>query len=53
VFTLIQPKLIESILDDLRLADKNVAIKDVPMASSELLGHHKDSEAFDGSFTCH
>jgi hypothetical protein len=43
--------LIESILDDLRLADKNVAIKDVPMASSKFLGCHKDS--FDGSFNCH
>jgi hypothetical protein len=32
------------------LADKNVALKDVPMASSKLLGCHKDSVAFDGSF---
>ena len=52
-FTLTQPKLIESILGDLCLADKNVALKDVPMACSKLLGCHKDSEAFDGSFNYH
>ena len=49
-FHLTQPRLIESILQDLRLDGKKVKTKDTPMASSKLLGRHKKSEDFDGHF---
>lgn len=49
-FHLTQPHLIESILQDLRLDGTKVKTKDMPMASSKLLGQHKKSEDFDGNF---
>ena len=49
-FHLTQPRLIESILQDLRLDGKKVKTKDTSMASSKLLGRHKKSEDFDGHF---
>ena len=48
-FHLTQPKLIESILQDLSLQDESHT-KDIPMASSVLLSRHKDSEDFDHHF---
>ena len=47
---LTQPHLIDQILKDLRLEDKNVTTKPIPASSSKLLSRHSDSEAFDGSF---
>ena len=49
-FHLSQPSLIASILEELGLQDDNVSTKDVPMASSKLLGHHAQSKEFDGHF---
>ena len=48
-FHLTQPKLIESILQDLSLQDESHT-KDIPMASSVLLSRHKDSKDFDHHF---
>jgi hypothetical protein len=45
-----QPKLIEHILNDLRLLDENIIPKDMPMVSSRLLPKHQESAPFDGSF---
>jgi hypothetical protein len=47
---LTQPHLIDQILKDLRLEDKNVTTMSMPASSSKLLSRHSDSEAFDGSF---
>ena len=49
-FHLTQPRLIESILQDLRLDGKKVKTKDTPMASSKLLRQHKKSKDFDEHF---
>ena len=49
-FHLTQPRLIDSILEDLRLDGERVKMQDIPMASSKLLGRHKDSPDFDGHF---
>ena len=49
-FHLSQPKLIDSILKDLRLDGDNVSIKTTPMSSSKLLSRHPDSRDFDQSF---
>ena len=49
-FHLTQPKLIDSILEDLNLEGDNVHIKDTPMASSRLLSRHLDSPEFDRHF---
>ena len=48
-FHLTQPKLIESILQDLHLPE-GASTKDIPMASSKLLSRHKDSADFDHHF---
>ena len=45
-FHLTQPKLIDSILEDLHLKEDS-HIKDIPMASSKLLSRHKESKDFD------
>ena len=50
---LTQPRLIQSILEDLGLDGPNVATKDIPMTSSRLLSRHPDSPNFDGHFDCH
>ena len=47
---LTQPSLIKSVLEDPRLDGKKVKTKDVPMATSKLMGRHKDAESFDGHF---
>jgi hypothetical protein len=47
---LTQPRLIQSILNDLRLDGDNVTGKSTPMSSSKLLSRHPDSPAFDGHF---
>jgi len=47
---LTQPRLIQSILEDLGLDRDNVSIKDTPMANSKLLSRHPDSTAFDEHF---
>jgi len=49
-FHLTQPKLIQSILEELKLTQENLTIKDTPMASSKLLSRHPNSEPFDGHF---
>ena len=49
-FHLTQPKLIDSILEDLHLEGDKVHIKDTPMASSKLLSRHLDSPDFDHHF---
>ena len=49
-FHLTQPKLIESIIEDLNLNQPSTKSKDTPMASSKLLSRHPDSTDFDGSF---
>ena len=51
-FHLTQPKLIDSILEELNLDGPGVHTKDIPMASSKLLSRHPDSDDFDGSFHC-
>ena len=48
-FHLTQPKLIDSILEDLHLKEDS-HIKDIPMASSKLLSRHKESKDFDHHF---
>ena len=45
-----QPKLIEQILQDLRLTDHKVQPKPTPAASSKLVSRHSDSRPFDNSF---
>jgi hypothetical protein len=45
-----QPRLIQQVLDDLRLSDENVATKETPMASSTLLSRHPDSRPHDNAF---
>jgi hypothetical protein len=47
---LTQPHLIDQILDDLRLNNKNVTTKNVPALSLKILSRHSKSEKFDGSF---
>jgi hypothetical protein len=47
---LMQPHLIDQILNDLRLNDDNVTTKPIPVTSSRLLSRHSDSETFDRSF---
>ena len=49
-FHLTQPKLIESILEDLNLDDPSTNTKDIPMASSKLLSRHPNSPDFDQNF---
>ena len=49
-YHLTQPKLIDSILEELNLDGSDVHTKDIPMASSKLLSRHPDSDSFDGSF---
>ena len=49
-FHLTQPKLIDSILEDLRLDGDRVSTKDIPMKSSKLLSRHPDSPDFDQHF---
>jgi hypothetical protein len=49
-FILSQPQLIDSILNDLRLNDSNVTVKDVPASSSVLLSRHLSSDPFDDHF---
>ncbi len=49
-YHLSQPKLIDSILDDLRLSGDNVVAKSTPMSSSKLLSRHLDSAPHDNSF---
>jgi len=49
-FHLTQPKLIESILEELHLQGENVLTKDIPMASSKLLSRHPKSPDFDQHF---
>ena len=49
LFHLTQPKLIESILEDLSLPIGS-STKDIPMASSKILSRHKESVDFDQHF---
>ena len=49
-FHLTQPRLIESILEDLGLLEPGAKTKDTPMASSKLLSRHPTSPDFDGHF---
>jgi hypothetical protein len=52
-FVLTQPKLIQSIIEELGLAtegDKAPNIKDIPMQSSKQVSRHLDSPDFDGHF---
>jgi Reverse transcriptase (RNA-dependent DNA polymerase). len=45
-----QPHLIEQILEDLRLTDDNVKVKDTPAKTSEILNAGLNSNDFDNSF---
>jgi hypothetical protein len=45
-----QPRLIDQVIEDLRMSGEDVAIKDVPMASSRVLTKHASSQPFDNSF---
>jgi hypothetical protein len=46
-----QPRLmIDQVIEDLRISAEDVAIKDVPMASSRVLTKHASSQPFDNSF---
>jgi hypothetical protein len=47
---LTKPSLINSVWKDLRLDGKKVKSKEVPMATSKLMGRHKDAESFNGYF---
>ncbi len=47
---LTQQKLINQVLDDLRMNDNKDIAKPVPAASSKLLSRHQDSPPFDSSF---
>ena len=47
---LTQPKLIEQILQDLRMTDQKTHTKTTPAASKRLLSRHQDSPNFDNSF---
>jgi hypothetical protein len=49
-YHLSQPKLIDSILEDLRLSGDNVVTKATPMSSSKLLSRHPESASHDNSF---
>ena len=49
-FVLTQPKLIDSILEDLWLDKPNTTTKSTPAAASKLLSRHPRSEPFDGHF---
>ena len=49
-YHLTQPRLIQSILEDLHLKGEKTQNKRVPMKSSKLLSRHKDSPPFDGHF---
>jgi len=49
-YHLTQPKLIQSILEELKLSADNVTTKDIPMASSKLLSRHPESDPFDKHF---
>jgi hypothetical protein len=49
-FHLTQPKLIQSIIEDLGLDKPNTHTKDIPMASSKLLSRHTNSPDFDQHF---
>jgi hypothetical protein len=49
-FNLTQPKLIDSILEDLGLGHDSTSTKQVPMATTKLLSRHPDSEPFDEHF---
>ena len=53
-FHLTQPKLIQSILEELNLVaqkdDAPVKTKDIPMLSSKFIGRHLESPDFDGHF---
>ncbi len=52
-FVLTQPKLIQSIIEELGLdseGDRAPNIKDIPMQSSKILGRHSDSQDFDRHF---
>ena len=45
-----QPHLVDQILEDMRLTDKNVSTKSTPAPSSKLLSRHSESAEFDGHF---
>jgi hypothetical protein len=45
-----QPRLIDQVIEDLRMSAEEVAIKDVPMASSRVLTKRASSQPFDNSF---
>jgi hypothetical protein len=45
-----QPHLIDQILEDLRMNNKNVKPRTTPAASSKLLARHLESPKFDDSF---
>ena len=47
---LVQPQLIESILQDLNLTNENVATKTTPAASSKILKRHANSPKFQNDF---
>ena len=49
-FELTQPRLIQSILEELGLERQNSTTKDTPAASTKLLSRHPRSECFDGNF---
>ncbi len=49
-FELTQQRLIDGILDELRLGAPNATTKDTPAKTSVILKRHTDSEPFDGHF---
>jgi hypothetical protein len=44
-----QPRLIDQVIEDLRMSGEDVATKGVPMASSRILAKHASSQPFDNS----
>jgi hypothetical protein len=50
IIHLSQPKLIDQVLQDLRMQNDNVSVKTTPAPSSKLLSRHVDSPDFDKSF---
>lgn len=49
-YHLLQPHLIDQILEDLNLLDDNVKTRDTPAHTTRILGAHPNSEPFDGHF---
>jgi hypothetical protein len=45
-----QPRLIDQVIEDLRMTGDDVATKDIPMSSSRTLTKHANTQPFDNSF---